>query len=146
MEDAVCQVALLVVSLGGMGQQIARHIAPGTQLVLADFNPTNLDTLAAQMRAEGYELTPLVVDVSKHEAVAALAEKAEISGRSSILVHTAGINADQGSVNAILAVNLLGVALVAEEFEKVIAPGGVGLLIPAGLVTVGRSCLPPPKR
>ena len=32
----------VVTGLGGMGQQIARHIAPGTQLVLADFNPTNL--------------------------------------------------------------------------------------------------------
>lgn len=59
-----------------------------------------------------------MVDVSKREAVAALAEKAEISGRSSILVHTAGINADQGSVNAILAVNLPGVALLLRSLKE----------------------------
>ena len=91
------------------------------------------------MQAEGYEVTSVVVDVSKRESVTALAEKAASLGEVRYLVHTAGINATQGPVTAILAVNLLGVALVTEEFGKVIAPDGAGIVISS----MAGSALPP---
>jgi NAD(P)-dependent dehydrogenase (short-subunit alcohol dehydrogenase family) len=45
------------------------------------------------------------------------------------VVHTAGVSPAQASVQAVLAVDLRGVALVAEEFGEVIAPGGAGVVI-----------------
>jgi NAD(P)-dependent dehydrogenase (short-subunit alcohol dehydrogenase family) len=88
-----------------------------------------VDALAKQLRADGYEATPVVVDVSARESVAALATKAEELGDVRSVVHTAGLSPEQASADAILAVDLLGVALVLEEFAEVIAPGGAGVVI-----------------
>jgi hypothetical protein len=45
------------------------------------------------------------------------------------VVNTAGLSPVQAPPAAILAVDLVGTALVFEEFETVIAPGGAGLVI-----------------
>jgi NAD(P)-dependent dehydrogenase (short-subunit alcohol dehydrogenase family) len=45
------------------------------------------------------------------------------------VVHTAGLSPVQASTEAILAVDLVGVAIVLEEFGRVIAPGGCGLVV-----------------
>jgi NAD(P)-dependent dehydrogenase (short-subunit alcohol dehydrogenase family) len=45
------------------------------------------------------------------------------------VVHTAGLSPVQASAEAILAVDLVGVALVLEEFGRVISPGGCGLVV-----------------
>jgi NAD(P)-dependent dehydrogenase (short-subunit alcohol dehydrogenase family) len=44
-------------------------------------------------------------------------------------VHTAGLSPAQAPVEAILSVDLVGVALVLDEFGRVIAPGGSGVVI-----------------
>jgi NAD(P)-dependent dehydrogenase (short-subunit alcohol dehydrogenase family) len=69
------------------------------------------------------------VDVSSAESVSALAEEAAALGSITQVAHTAGLSPSQASTAAILAVDLLGVALVLEEFAKVIAPGGAGVVI-----------------
>ena len=45
------------------------------------------------------------------------------------VVHTAGLSPAQASPEAIIAVDLVGVALVLEEFGQVIAAGGSGVVI-----------------
>jgi NAD(P)-dependent dehydrogenase (short-subunit alcohol dehydrogenase family) len=69
------------------------------------------------------------VDVTSRSSVAALAETADESGRVTAVVHTAGLSPQQASAQAVLAVDLLGVALVLDEFARVIAPGGAGVVI-----------------
>lgn len=119
----------VVIGVGGMGQAIARRIGPGAHLLLADFSEETLDTVSAQMRGEGYEITSQAVDVSSRASVAALAERAASLGEVRYVVHTAGLSPVQAPVAAILAVDLLGVALVTEEFAKVVASGGAGVVI-----------------
>ncbi|NEC89301.1 SDR family oxidoreductase [Streptomyces sp. SID12501] len=119
----------VVIGVGGMGQAIARHIGSGTHLVLADFNQETLDAVAKSLRDEGYEVTSAVVDVSSAESVAALAAQAAAIGEVRSVVHTAGLSPVQAPVPAVLAVDLLGVALVLDEFGKVVAPGGAGVVI-----------------
>ncbi|MFF8234918.1 SDR family oxidoreductase [Streptomyces caelestis] len=119
----------VITGVGGTGQAIARRIGPGTHLLLADFNEEALDAVAKQLHDEGYEATSLVVDVSTHESVTALAERAASLGEVRSVVHTAGLSPVQAPVPAILEVDLLGVALVLEEFGKVVAPGGAGVVI-----------------
>jgi NAD(P)-dependent dehydrogenase (short-subunit alcohol dehydrogenase family) len=58
-----------------------------------------------------------------------LAEKAAGIGHVVNVVHTAGLSPVQASPEAILAVDLYGVALVLEEFRQVVAPGGAGVVI-----------------
>jgi NAD(P)-dependent dehydrogenase (short-subunit alcohol dehydrogenase family) len=120
---------VVVTGLGEMGLAIARRVGHGADLVLADSNPEVLDLTTDQLRGEGYAVTSLVVDVAVRDSVAALARRAASVGTVRQLVHTAGVSAVLASVPAILAVNLLGVALVIEEFGQVIAPGGAGVVI-----------------
>jgi NAD(P)-dependent dehydrogenase (short-subunit alcohol dehydrogenase family) len=137
------QNVAVITGVGGMGQAIARRIGPGTHLLLADFNEETLDAVARQLHAEGYEATSLVVDVSRRESVTALAERAASLGEVRSVVHTAGLSPVQAPVPAILEVDLLGVALVLEEFGKVVAPGGAGVVI-AGMAAHHNPPIPGP--
>jgi NAD(P)-dependent dehydrogenase (short-subunit alcohol dehydrogenase family) len=122
------QVAV-VIGVGGMGQAIARRIGPGSHLLIADVNETNVRAFATQLTDEGYTVTSAVVDVSAPDSVAALAKQAASLGPVRDVVHTAGLSPAQAPVRAVLAVDLLGVALVLDEFGGVVAPGGAGVVI-----------------
>jgi len=69
------------------------------------------------------------VDVSSRESVTALATSAGQLGRVVQVAHTAGLSPAQASPAAILAVDLLGTALVLEEFGRTISAGGAGVMI-----------------
>ena len=120
---------LVIIGAGGMGQAVARRLGAGYQVLLADVAADSLEATADRMRVDGYLVTTQLVDVSSRESVSALARRAESLGPVARLVHTAGLSPTQAGVAAILAVDLLGVALVAEEFGEVMAPGGAGVII-----------------
>jgi NAD(P)-dependent dehydrogenase (short-subunit alcohol dehydrogenase family) len=58
-----------------------------------------------------------------------LAAYAAALGPITNLVHTAGVSPEQADVDTILRVDLLGVALVLEQFGEVIEAGGSGVVI-----------------
>lgn len=120
---------LAVIGVGGMGQAIARRQGGGKHVLLADFNDATLQSAAAALRDEGYDVSTRLVDVSSRESVHALALAAADVGDVTELVHTAGLSPAQAPTAAIFAVDLLGVALVLDEFADVIAPGGAGVVI-----------------
>jgi NAD(P)-dependent dehydrogenase (short-subunit alcohol dehydrogenase family) len=120
---------LVVIGAGGMGQAIARRQAVGKTVLLADFNETTLHAAADTLRGDGHDVTTQRVDVSSYESVTELARKAAALGSVAQVAHTAGLSPVQASPAAILAVDLLGVAYVLDEFARVIAPGGAGLVI-----------------
>lgn len=123
------QSVVVVTGAGGMGQAIARRLGPGAQLLIADFNAELLESVRAELEEDGYTVTATPTDVSSRESVAALARQVADLGPVQTVVHTAGLSPVQAPVPAILAVDLLGVALVLEEFGQVIAPGGSGVVI-----------------
>ncbi|SIO02739.1 SDR family oxidoreductase [Agromyces cerinus] len=120
---------LVVIGVGGMGEAIARRQGTGRTVVLADFSQAALDRVGDALRGDGFEVVVHLVDVSSRTSVAALADAAGDLGRVTQVVHTAGLSPVQASRDAILAVDLLGTAHVLDEFERVIAPGGAGLVI-----------------
>ncbi|OAA25758.1 dehydrogenase of unknown specificity, short-chain alcohol dehydrogenase like [Frankia sp. EI5c] len=119
---------LVVIGVGGMGRAIARRIGSGRKILLADVNEAALG-VADTLRGEGQEVVTQVVDVSSRESVAALADTAAGLGRVTQIAHTAGLSPTQAPTEAILRVDLLGVALVLDEFARVVAPGGAGVVI-----------------
>jgi NAD(P)-dependent dehydrogenase (short-subunit alcohol dehydrogenase family) len=125
----MAQDVLVITGAGGMGLAVARRLGSGTQVLLADIDPIGLEAAAGRLGEDGYRVATQVVDVSSHESVASLAKHAADLGPVAGLVHTAGLSPVQASVKAILAVDLLGVALVADEFGPVMAPGGAGVVI-----------------
>ncbi|MFD1811946.1 SDR family oxidoreductase [Rhodococcus gannanensis] len=133
----------VVIGVGGMGQAIARRIGSGRMVVLADFNQATLDAVAEDLRGAGHHITPVTVDVSSRESVSALADSAAELGRVTHIAHTAGLSPTQASTPAILDVDLLGVAIVLDEFSRVVAPGGAGVVIASMSAYFAAGALPP---
>jgi len=120
---------LAVIGVGGMGQAIARRLGAGKTVLLADDNKEALASVSEALSADGHRVERRKVDVASPESVRMLAEHAASLGAVTQVAHTAGLSPSQASAQAILAVDLLGTALVLKEFGEVIALGGAGVVI-----------------
>src|SRR5271165_4237574 len=120
---------VVVIGAGSIGQAIARRVSAGKHVVLADLRLENADAAADVMRDAGFEVSTATVDVSSRESVHALVETATGYGDITGVIHAAGVSPSQASPATILAVDLYGTALVLEQFGKVIARGGAGVVI-----------------
>jgi NAD(P)-dependent dehydrogenase (short-subunit alcohol dehydrogenase family) len=125
----VAREVLTVLGVGGMGHAIARRLGSGKTVLLADNNEAALAAVAEALSADGHQVASRVVDVSSPESVRDLAQHAASLGAVTQVAHTAGLSPAQASAEAILAVDLLGTALVLEGFGEVIAAGGAGVMI-----------------
>jgi NAD(P)-dependent dehydrogenase (short-subunit alcohol dehydrogenase family) len=120
---------VVVIGSGGIGLAIAKRQGFGKTVLLADFNDKVLEVAAAQMRDASYVVETQVVDVASRVSVRALADKAASLGPVMQVVNTAGLSPNMAPPAKVLEVDLYGSAVVFEEFERVIAPGGAGLII-----------------
>jgi NAD(P)-dependent dehydrogenase (short-subunit alcohol dehydrogenase family) len=120
---------LVVIGIGGIGQAIVRRQGAGKAVLIADVNDATLATAARELGALGYNVSTQRVDVTDRASVRALADTATALGSVTQVVTTAGLSPNMAAPDRILAVDLYGVALVFEEFARVIAPGGAGLVI-----------------
>lgn len=120
---------LTVIGAGGMGLSVARRVGPGRVIMLADISRECLETAGEALSSDGHQVLTREVDVTSRASVAALADAAASAGRVTAVVHTAGLSPQQAPADAILAVDLLGVAHTIDEFGRVIEPGGAGVVI-----------------
>jgi NAD(P)-dependent dehydrogenase (short-subunit alcohol dehydrogenase family) len=120
---------IVVIGAGSIGQAIARRVSAGKHVTLADLRRDNAEVAAEVMRSAGFDVNTAMVDVSSRESVHELVETATSFGDVTGVIHAAGVSPSQASPAAILAVDLYGTALVLEEFGKVIARGGAGVVI-----------------
>jgi NAD(P)-dependent dehydrogenase (short-subunit alcohol dehydrogenase family) len=120
---------LVIIGVGGMGLSVARRSGAGRTIVLADINAAGLEAAAGALTEDGHHVLTHEVDVTSRSSIAAVAEAARAAGRVTAVVHTAGLSPVQASAAAVLAVDLLGVALSIDEFGRVIEPGGAGVVI-----------------
>ena len=120
---------VVVIGAGQIGQAIARRVGVGKHVVLADMRPENANAAAEVFRDAGYDVSVATVDVSSRKAVQALVERATGIGEVTGLIHAAGVSPSQAAPATILKVDLYGMALVLEEFGKIIANGGAGVVI-----------------
>jgi NAD(P)-dependent dehydrogenase (short-subunit alcohol dehydrogenase family) len=128
-EELMRNDVIVIVGSGGMGAAIAHRLGSGRTIVLSDVNPRNLDAATRTLSANGHDVHARTVDVTSPRSVTELVEYAAAFGPITNLVHTAGVSPEQADVDTILHVDLLGVALVLEQFGEVIEAGGAGLVI-----------------
>ena len=119
----------VVIGTGGMGRSIARRQGTGHRLVIADSDAEALNRVADELRADGFEVASQHVDATDRGSVEALAGWASELGQVRQLAHTAGLSPLTATREAVLAVDLVGVANVIDAFEHVIAPGGAAVVI-----------------
>jgi NAD(P)-dependent dehydrogenase (short-subunit alcohol dehydrogenase family) len=120
---------VVVIGSGGIGLAIAKRQGFGRTVLLADFNPKVLQAAADDLRGSSYTVETQAVDVASRDSVRSLAQRAATLGPVMQVINTAGLSPNMAPVAKILEVDLYGSAVVFEEFERVVAPGGAGLII-----------------
>jgi len=121
-------VAVLI-GTGSIGVAVARRVAVGHTLLLADHDQAQLAAVADQLQGEGYDVETRVVDVADRSRVAALAEAAGALGEVVRVVHAAGVSPTQAPPERIVHVDLFGTAYVLDAFAEVVAEGGSGVVV-----------------
>lgn len=114
---------------GQIGMAIARRMGYGMKIVVGDRKWENARDIAKIMRDAGYDVVPMEMDLSSRASIRGLVAEAQKYGDITMLVNAAGVSPSQAPVEAILKVDLYGIAVLLEEVGKVIAPGGVGVTI-----------------
>lgn len=120
---------VVVIGAGSIGQAIARRVSAGRHVLLADLREEGARTAATILADAGFAVSTAAVDVASRESVRELAAQAARLGELWGVIHAAGVSPSQASPATILSVDLYGTAVVLEEFGKVIAPGGSGVVI-----------------
>jgi NAD(P)-dependent dehydrogenase (short-subunit alcohol dehydrogenase family) len=120
---------IVVIGAGSIGQAIARRVGFGKHILLADLRQVAADDAAKVMSDAGFDVSTATVDISSRVSVEALVARAERLGEIFGMIHAAGVSPSQAPPEVILHVDLYGTALLLEEFGKVIAAGGSGIVI-----------------
>ena len=120
---------VVLIGAGSIGQAIVRRIGAGKHVVLADLRMEAADAAAKTMEDAGFETSVTTADLSSRESILSLIEHARQFGEITNLVNAAGVSPSQAPVKTILKVDLYGTSVLLEEFGKVIADGGSGIVI-----------------
>lgn len=120
---------IVLVGAGSIGQAIARRVSAGKSVLIADLRQENADAAAKTLSDAGFDVRTATVDVSSRGSVENLAASATAMGEVSGFIQAAGVSPSQAPIETILKVDLYGTALLLEEFGKVIARGGAGVVI-----------------
>ena len=119
----------VVIGAGSIGQAIARRVSTDKHVVLADLRKENAEAAAKVMSDAGFDVSATTVDISSRKSIQAVVETAAARGTVTGLIHAAGVSPTQASPATILHVDLYGTAVLLEEFGKVIARNGSGVVI-----------------
>lgn len=122
------EIAVLL-GTGSIGQAIARRIGAGKHIVLADLRIENAEKAAKILEDAGFETSTIAVNLGSRDDIMRLIEHAVSFGAVKNLINAAGVSPSQASVKDILRVDLYGTAVLLEEFGKIIADGGAGVVI-----------------
>ena len=118
-----------MVGAGSIGQAIIRRVSAGKHIVLADYTLEHAEQAAKTLENAGFECSTIKCDLGSKEDILKLVEFATCKGEVTNVVNAAGVSPSQAPVEEILRVDLYGTSVLLEEFGKVIAEGGSGVII-----------------
>ena len=120
---------VVLVGSGSIGQAIARRVGAGRHVVLADLRLDAAESAAKLLEDAGFETSAVAADLSSRDSLLALIDHARSFGPIANVINAAGVSPSQVPVETILKVDLYGTSVLLEEFGKVIAEGGSGVVI-----------------
>ncbi|MCS5585002.1 MAG: SDR family NAD(P)-dependent oxidoreductase [Pseudomonadales bacterium] len=145
-------VAVITGAGSGIGEALVRHAALqlGMRVVLADIDADRIEVLAADLKAQGCNVLPVVTDVSDYTALQALANiTAETYGNVRLLVNNAGIESlgliwdiPPQQWDRTIAVNIGGVAQGVRAFAPAMIDSNEHCVI-ANLSSIGGLSMSP---
>jgi len=131
-------VAIVTGGAGGIGAAAARAIAArGAHVAVADLRPEAAEETAAQLRAEGFDVEAVTVDVGSEPSVRAMVDTVlSRRGRIDILVNNAGVESSSPFLEITLAeyervmrVNTTSVWLCCQAVIPVMLRQGSGCIV-----------------
>ena len=120
---------VVLVGAGSIGQAIVRRVGVEKHVVLADYSLANAEAAANTLENAGFECSTVQCDLGDKESILNLVRYAQGKGEVHNLINAAGVSPSQAPVERILQVDLYGTSVLLEEFGKVIAEGGSGVII-----------------
>lgn len=120
---------VVLIGAGSIGQAIARRVGAGKHIVLGDLRLEVAEQVAEVFNGAGFETSAIAVDISERESILNLVEHSQKLGAVTKVICAAGVSPSQAPVDLILKVDLYGTAVLLEEFGKIIAEGGSGVVI-----------------
>ena len=126
---------VVLVGAGSIGLAIARRVSAGKHLVLADYSEQNARAAAETLQNAGFRVSTIQCDLGSKESILRLVEYATNGGddktpsRVTNLINAAGVSPSQAPVAEILRVDMYGTSVLLEEFGRVMADGGSGVVI-----------------
>lgn len=119
----------VVIGAGGMGMAVARRLGQHYRLLLVDVNAAQLETRAAALRDEGHHVEPVVCDITSADSVASVAQTVAERGGFRVLAHVAGLSPSMADGRTIMAVNLVGAALMEQALLPLAGAGTAAIFI-----------------
>ena len=128
------KIALVSGAGRGIGRACALALADaGAELVVVSRTRSELDEVAAAIQSKGGKADPLVLDVTRSDA---LRDAIASLGRLDILVNNAGINwpqpfleVDEPTLDLLLGLNVRAAFLVAQAAARLMVAQGTGVII-----------------
>ncbi len=120
---------VVLVGAGGIGIAIARRVAQGKHLVVTSLTQEETDRVVERLRMDGFDVTGVACDLGSREDILAVIEHARKFGPITNVICAGGVSPSQAPIAQILRVDLYGTSVLLEEFGKVIAPGGSGVVV-----------------
>lgn len=114
---------------GQLGMAIARRMAYGNKIFVADWKLENAEAITKTLIEAGFDAVAFKTDISSRASVLELIAAAQQAGEISMFINAAGLSPSQSTKEHILAVDLYGTAVLLEEFGKVIKQGGTAITI-----------------
>ena len=127
MNENLPVIALL--GAGSMGTAIVKRIAAGKKILLGDISEKKLGEMKKEFEYSGYIVDTKQVNALDGTSVRAFAGYAASLGEVKYFIDTAGASPNQTSPEKIVALDLVATAVAIDEFAKVIARGGAGLVV-----------------
>lgn len=120
---------IVLFGAGSIGEAIVRRISAGRKLLVADYSESKLAAMKQHLTEAGFVVETIKADLSSRESIKQVVSKAQSLGNIMGLVDAAGVSPSQASPEQVLKVDLYGTSVLLEEFGKVMAPGGAGIVI-----------------
>lgn len=120
---------MILTGAGQIGMAIARRMGAGMKIVVGDKSLKNAAAVAKTMSEAGFDAEAREMDLADRSSIHELVAYAASLGPVKMLVNAAGVSPSQAPVEAILAVDLYGTAVLLDEVGEVIAEGGSGVTI-----------------
>jgi NAD(P)-dependent dehydrogenase (short-subunit alcohol dehydrogenase family) len=120
---------VVVIGAGGMGEAVARQVGPGRTVMLASRTEGRLHAAAARLRDEGNVVHERIVDIASRESVSELVDAAGALGPLDTIIQTGGLSPAMADPMEILRVDLVGTAIVLDEFIRIARPGTVAICV-----------------